>query len=212
MSQPLRLVVVDDHPMFRRGVVGLLQSVSDTVVVGEAATGEEAVALATALRPDVVLMDLNLPAMTGVEATREVLRASPDTAVLVLTMVDDDDTVVSALRAGARGYVLKGAGQEELLSAVHAVATRAAVFGEAIAARMLETLLDRRPPGPATVPGLSERESEVLRLMADGLDNARIARELGVSVKTVQNHVSRVLAKLQARDRVDAVLRFRGQR
>ncbi len=212
MSQPLRLVVVDDHPMFRRGVVDLLQSVGDTVVVGEAATGEEAVALATALRPDVVLMDLNLPTMTGVEATLQVLRASPDTAVLVLTMVDDDDTVLSALRAGARGYVLKGAGQEELLSAVRAVASRAAVFGEAVAARMLQTLLERRPSGPAAIPGLSERESEVLRLMADGLHNARIARELDLSVKTVQNHVSRVLAKIQARDRVDAVLRFRGER
>lgn len=212
MSEPLRLIVVDDHPMFRRGVVGLLQSVPDTVVVGEAGTGEEAVALATASRPDVVLMDLNLPAMSGVEATREVLRASPDTAVLVLTMVDDDDTVLSALRAGARGYVLKGAGQEELLSAVRAVANRAAVLGEAVAARVLETLLDQRPPGPAALPGLSERETEVLRLMADGLDNARIARQLSLSVKTVQNHVSRVLAKLQARDRVDAVLRFRGER
>ncbi len=212
MSQPLRLVVVDDHPMFRRGVVDLLQSVGDTVVVGEAATGEEAVALATALRPDVVLMDLNLPTMTGVEATLGVLRASSDTAVLVLTMVDDDDTVLSALRAGARGYVLKGAGQEELLSAVRAVPSRAAVFGEAVAARMLQTLLERRPSGPAAIPGLSERESEVLRLMADGLDNARIARELDLSVKTVQNHVSRVLAKIQARDRVDAVLRFRGER
>jgi DNA-binding NarL/FixJ family response regulator len=212
MNPPLRLIVVDDHPMFRRGVVGLLESVADTAVVGQAATGEEAIALATALRPDVVLMDLNLPGMTGVEATREVLRASPDTAVLVLTMVDDDDTVVAALRAGARGYVLKGAGQEELLSAVRAVASHAAVFGEAVAARMLETLLDRRACGPRTVPGLSERESQVLQLMADGLDNARIARELGLSVKTVQNHVSRVLAKLQARDRVDAVLRFREQR
>ena len=210
MSEPLRLVVVDDHPMFRRGVVGLLQSVDETVVVGEAATGEEAVALATSLCPDVVLMDLNLPAMTGVEATRAVVRASPDTAVLVLTMVDDDDTVLSALRAGARGYVLKGAGQEELLSAVRAVASRAAVFGEAVAARLLETLLDHPPAGPAAVPGLSDRESAVLRLMAEGLDNARIARELGLSVKTVQNHVSKVLAKVQARDRVDAVLRFRG--
>lgn len=212
MSEALRLIVVDDHPMFRRGVVGLLQSVPGTVVVGEAGTGEEAVALTTALRPDVVLMDLNLPGMSGVEATREVLRASPDTAVLVLTMVDDDDTVLSALRAGARGYVLKGAGQEELLSAVRAVASRAAVLGEAVAARVLETLLEQRPTGPAALPGLSEREAEVLRLMSDGLDNARIARQLGLSVKTVQNHVSRVLAKLQARDRVDAVLRFRGER
>lgn len=212
MTEPISVLVVDDHPMFRRGVRGLLESVGDTLVVGEASSGEEAVGLATEHQPDVVLMDLNLPAMTGVEATRQVLRASPDTAVLVLTMVDDDDTIVAALQAGARGYVLKGAGQEELLAAVRAVASGAAVFGGAVAPRMLDILRDTRPSGHAPVPGLSDRESEVLRLMADGLDNVRIARELGLSVKTVQNHVSRVLAKLQARDRVDAVLRFRGER
>ncbi len=212
MTEPIGVLIVDDHPMFRRGVRGLLESVADTIVVGEASSGEEAVGLATEHRPDVALMDLNLPGMTGVEATRKVLRASPDTAVLVLTMVDDDDTVLSALRAGARGYVLKGAGQEELLAAVRAVASGAAVLGRPVVPRLFDILLDTRRSGPANVPGLSDRESEVLRLMADGLDNARIARELGLSVKTVQNHVSRVLAKLQARDRVDAVLRFRGDR
>ncbi len=211
MSQPLRLVVVDDHPMFRRGVVGLLQSVGDTVVVGEAATGEEAVALATALRPDVVLMDLNLPAMTGVEATRDVLRVSPDTAVLVLTW--STTTTPSCPRCGQAR-----AARSSRVPVRRSCCPRCAPWpaarpsSGAVAARVLETLLDRRPSAPATVPGLSERESEVLRLMADGLDNAGIARELGLSVKTVQNHVSRVLAKLQARDRVDAVLRFRRER
>ena len=212
MSEPIGILLVDDHPMFRRGLRGLLESVPGTVVVAEAASGEDAVRLATEHRPDVVLMDLNLPGMTGVEATRLVLRASPDSAVLVITMVDDDDTVLSALRAGARGYVLKGAGQEELLAAVHAVRSGSAVFGRTLAPRVLEALREPARRGPAPVPGLSDREAEVLRLMAEGLDNARIARTLGLSVKTVQNHVSRVLAKLQARDRVEAVLRFRGDR
>lgn len=206
----IRVLVVDDHPLFRDGLTGLLATVPDVEVVGTAGDGPSAVRLARELTPDVVLMDLNLPGVGGLDATRRIVAAAPDSAVLVLTMVDDDDTVLSALRAGARGYVLKGAGQEELLSAVRAVASRAAVFGEEVAARLLETLLDRPPSGPAAVPGLSVRESAVLRLMAEGLDNARIARELGLSVKTVQNHVSRVLVKFQARDRVDAVLRFRG--
>ena len=198
--------------MFRRGLRGLLESVADTVVVGEAASGEEAVRLATEHQPDVVLMDLNLPGMSGVEATRLVLRASPDTAVLVITMVEDDDAIVSAVDAGARGYVLKGAGQEELLAAVRAVSSGAAVFGHALASRVLDNLRDAGRPRPPLVPGLSERESEVLRLMADGLDNAVIARHLGLTLKTVQNHVSRVLTKLNARNRVEVVLRFRGER
>ena len=217
MTDAISVLVVDDHPMFRRGVVGLLESVADTTVVGEAGSGEEAVALATRLRPRVVLMDLNLPGMTGVEATHRVVRASPETMVLVLTMVDDDATVVAALGAGARGYVLKGAGQEELLGAIRVAAGGAAVFGAAVAARLLHNLSSPSASTPASPPavvaaGLSDREAQVLRMMADGLDNARIARQLDLSVKTVQNHVSRVLAKLQARDRVEAVLRFRGER
>lgn len=211
MTTPLSVVVVDDHPMFRDGVRTLLASVPDVDVVGQAATGEEAVRVATEHRPDVVLMDLNLPGISGVEATARVLRASPGTAVLVLTMLDDDGSVVAAMRAGARGYVLKGAGQEELLAALRTVAEGGAVFSGAVASRVLASLVAPRPAAAPAVPGLTEREAEVLRLMADGLDNPRIAAELELSVKTVQNHVSRVLAKLQARDRVDAVLRYRAE-
>ena len=204
----LRVLVVDDHPMFRAGVTGLLDSVADTEVVGSAGDGEGAVREATLTRPDVILMDLDLPGITGLEAIRRIAKASPESAVLVLSMLDDDDSVLAAMRAGARGYVLKGAGQEELLAAIRAVAAGGAVFGAAVAGRMLATL-DR--PGPATpqFPELTDREAEVLSLMAEGRDNRSIAAELGVSAKTVANHVSHVLTKLQARDRVEAVLRAR---
>ncbi|MGY1915250.1 response regulator [Blastococcus sp. SYSU DS0973] len=212
MTARITVVVVDDHPMFRRGLRGLLESVEDTVVVGEAASGEEAVRLATEHRPDVLLMDLNLPGIPGVEATRRLVRASPQTAVLVITMVEDGDAIVSAMEAGARGYVLKGAGQEELLGAVRAVSSGSAVFGRTLASWVVAGLREGRHTGPARVPGLSERESEVLHLMTEGLDNAVIARRLGLSVKTVQNHVSRLLTKLDAGSRVEAVLRFRGER
>lgn len=204
---PLRVLVVDDHPLFRAGVAGLLDSVDDTEVVATAADGEAAVREATLCRPDVVLMDLNLPGTSGLEATRRIAKASPGSVVLVLSMLDDDESVLAAMRAGARGYVLKGAGQEELLAAIRSVAAGGAVFGAAVAGRMLAAL-DAPPPAPA-FPGLTEREAQVLSLMAEGRDNREIAAELQVSAKTVANHVSHILTKLQARDRVDAVLRAR---
>jgi DNA-binding NarL/FixJ family response regulator len=204
---PLRVLVVDDHPLFTAGVTALLSSVADTEVVATAADGEAAVREATLTRPDVVLMDLNLPGTSGLEATRRIAKASPQSVVLVLSMLDDDESVLAAMRAGARGYVLKGAGQEELLAAIRAVAAGGAVFGAAVAGRMLAAL-DAPPPAPA-FPGLTEREAQVLALMAEGRDNREIAAELQVSSKTVANHVSHVLTKLQARDRVDAVLRVR---
>ena len=204
---PLRVLVVDDHPLFTAGVSALLSSVEDTEVVATAADGESAVKEATLCRPDVVLMDLNLPGTSGLEATRRIRQASPESVVLVLSMLDDDESVLAAMRAGARGYVLKGAGQEELLAAIRAVAAGGAVFGAAVAGRMLAAL-DAPPPAPA-FPGLTEREAQVLALMAQGRDNREIAAELRVSAKTVANHVSHILTKLQARDRVDAVLRAR---
>ena len=204
----LRVLVVDDHPLFRDGVTALLNSVADTEVVGAAGDGDAAVREATLTRPDVILMDLNLPGTSGLEATRRIAKASPESAVLVLSMLDDDESVLAAMRAGARGYVLKGAGQEELLAAIRAVAAGGAVFGAAVAGRMLAAL-DRRGPATPQFPELTEREAEVLSLMAEGRDNRSIATELGVSTKTVANHVSHVLTKLQARDRVEAVLRAR---
>ena len=207
----VRVLVVDDHPLFRDGVVGLLAAVPDMETVGTAGSGAEAVREATLSRPDVVLMDLNLPDVSGVEATRRIAAACPGTAVLALTMLEDDASVLAAVRAGARGYLLKGAGQEELLAAVRTAAAGGAVFGGRVADQVRAALAGDSTPQPARHPGLTERESAVLRLLLDGRDSPAIARELKLSTKTVRNHVSNVLLKTGARDRVDLVLRMRSE-
>ncbi len=198
----ITVLVVDDHPLFRDGLVGLLDVIEDLDVVGVVGDGEAAVSRAVELRPDVVLMDLNLPITPGLEATRRIVAAVPGCAVLVLTMLDDQTSVLAAMKVGARGYVLKDAEQQEVLAAIRTVAAGGAVFGAGIADRI------RQGRGPHH--DLTGRESEVLAMIARGLSNTEIARELGLSLKTVQNHVAKVLTKLQVQDRTQAALRVRG--
>ena len=206
----ITVLVVDDHPLFRDGILAALSGDPDLHVVGEAETVADAVRLATSLTPDVVLMDLNLPDGTGIDATRAILTTAPTTRVLVMTMSADDDAVVGSMRAGARGYVVKGAGRADVLHAVRTVAAGGAVFSPAVADRLggffgsLGTL-----PGRTAFPELTEREREVLDLVARGYDNRRIARELVLSDKTVRNHVSNVMTKLDVTDRAAAVVRAR---
>ena len=206
----IRVLIADDHPIFRDGMRGLLESVPDTEVVGEASSGEEAIALAAALQPDVILMDLKMPGCNGIEATRRILATSPHIGVLVVTMFEDDDSVFAAMRAGARGYLLKGANQAETLRAIRAVGNGEAIFGPAIAQRLIGFFAAPAPAVPAQVfPDLTEREREVLALIAEGRGNQEIADQLFLSLKTVRNHVSNIFSKLQVADRAQAVIRAR---
>lgn len=197
----IRVLVVDDHPLFRNGLTSLFDTVEEIDVIGSVGDGQSAVRQALLHRPDVVLMDLNLPGIPGLEATRRILAQAPECAVLILTMLADEASVVASLRIGARGYLLKEAAQQEVLAAIRTVAAGGAYFGPKVAAR----LLDGDRPGDLTT-----RESQVLALIAEGRSNTEIARELGLSLKTVQNHVSHMLAKLQVQDRTQAALRMRG--
>jgi DNA-binding NarL/FixJ family response regulator len=207
-----RVAVVDDHPIFRDGLAALVDATPDLDLVGAVADGPEIVALVAARPVDVVLMDLSLPTMSGVEATARITSRSPAPAVLVVTMVDDDDTVVAALRAGARGYVLKGAPGEEIVAAVRAVAAGGAVFGAGVAGQVLALTGESRTSAAADDDDLTERERQVLALVAEGMSNAQIARRLDLSLKTVQNYVSRILDKLQVSDRTQAALKARDAR
>ena len=207
--KPIRVLIADDHPLFRDGMHGLLDSVEDTEVVGEAATGEEAIEFTAELRPDVILMDIKMPGINGIEATREVVSTNPTVGVLVVTMLEDDDSVFAAMRAGARGYLLKGAEQAEVLRAIRAVANGEAIFGPGIARRVMGLFSAEKPQAPQAFPELTEREQEILRLIAGGRGNAEISSDLFLSLKTVQNHVSNIFRKLQVADRAQAVIRAR---
>jgi DNA-binding NarL/FixJ family response regulator len=205
----IRILIADDHTLFRDGLRAVLSSVPDTEVVGEAATGDEAIAQAAELQPDVILMDIQMPGVNGIEATRRTLRASPHIGVIVVTMFEDDDSVFAAMRAGARGYVLKGADQDEMLRVIRAVARGEALFGPAIARRLMNYFAAPRPTAPEVFPELTDREREVLGLIARGNDNATIAQQLVISRKTVRNHVSNIFSKLQVADRAEAIIRAR---
>jgi DNA-binding NarL/FixJ family response regulator len=207
MSERIRVLIADDHPLFRGGLRSLLESVPDMEVVGEATSGDEAVELARSTRPDVVVMDLNMPGLGGIEATRRILEAVKDLHVLVMTMQEDDEAVFAALRAGALGYQLKGAVQTETLRAIRAVANGEAILGPAVAERLQRYLTAPPAAEPADAfPQLTEREIEVLQLLAERRSNAEIAAALFLSQKTVRNYVSAILDKLQVADRAEARL------
>jgi DNA-binding NarL/FixJ family response regulator len=207
----IRVMVADDHPVYRSGLIGVLTEDEHVEVVGQTADGEQTLLLALELRPDVVLMDLHMPGVNGVEATRRLTAEAPEVRVLVLTMFDDDGSVLAAMRGGAKGYLVKGASGERIVGAVRSVAEGEAVFGASVAGRVLEVIAaDRRGTRAGRpFPALTERECEVLDLIASGRSNAEIARRLVLSGKTVRNHVSNIFAKLQVADRAQAIVQAR---
>ena len=209
MSEPIGVLIADDHPLFRDGLAGLLRAAQDTELAGAATTGTEAVEMARQTQPDVVLMDLHMPGLNGIEATRRIVAGSPHIAVVALTMFDDDDSVLAALRAGARGYLLKGADHEQIRRAVHAAAAGQAILGAGLATRVLAFFAGDAPAAPAIFPQLTGREREVLELVAQGRSNTAIAARLHLSQKTIRNNVSNILVKLQVADRSQAIVRAR---
>ena len=209
-SDSIRILIADDHPIFREGLRALLASAPEVELAGEATTGDEAVSLAGSLQPDVIIMDIQMPGINGIEATRRIVRMSPHIGILMVTMFDDDPSVFSAMRAGARGYILKGANHAEMVRALRAVSNGEAIFSPNIAARMMEFFGSMKPAAaPQAFPELSEREREILGLIAQGHKNAEIADRLVISAKTVRNHVSNILSKLQVAGRAEAIVRAR---
>jgi len=209
MEERIRVLIADDHPLFRKGLRGLLESVTGIEVVGEATEGEEAIALSEHLQPDVILMDINMPGVNGIEATRRILHVSPSVGVLVLTMYEDDDSIFAAMRAGARGYLLKGVDQVEVLRAINAVNSGEAIFSPSIARRLIHYFSTLEKTISPVFPELTERERGVLALIAQGHTNAAIAEKLVLSPKTVRNHVSTIFSKLQVASRAEAIIRAR---
>jgi DNA-binding NarL/FixJ family response regulator len=205
----LTILIADDHPVFRKGLRALLASMPTTALVGEATTGEEAMQLAEKLQPDVILMDLQMPGGGGLPAIRQIVQTSPHIRILVVTMFEDDDSVFAAMRAGARGYVLKDMNDEEITRAILAVGHGEAIFSPAIAQRMMSFFSTRPALPPDIFPELTESERNVLRLMAQGANNEAIAQQLSLSSKTVRNYVSNIFSKLQVADRAQAIVKAR---
>jgi DNA-binding NarL/FixJ family response regulator len=205
----IRVLIVDDHPLFRKGMRSLLESLSGFVVLGEAASGQEAVQAALNLQPDILLMDLQMPGGSGLEAIRAITRESANVRILVVTLFEDDDSVFAALRAGARGYLLKDSDEDEMVRAIRAVANNEAIFSPAIANRMLGFFATRSALPKAIFPELTEREREILTIIAQGDTNNQIAEKLSLSQKTVSNYVSNIYNKLQVADRAQAIIKAR---
>ena len=205
----IRVLIVDDHTLFRAGLRALLNLFPDVRVVGEASTGEEAITKVEALQPDIILMDIQMPGVNGIDATRRIIGAYPKIGIIVLTMFEDDSSVFSAMRAGARGYILKEAGEEEVLRAIRAVASGEAIFGPAIARRLVQFFSRSNPASDPVFPELTEREREILDLIARGETNTEIAQRLVLSPHTVRNHISSIFSKLQVADRAEAIIRAR---
>jgi DNA-binding NarL/FixJ family response regulator len=211
---PIKVLIADDHVFYREGVRAFLGTSPDVEVAGEAGNGDEAIRMSAELQPDVILMDLKMPGMNGIEATRQIYETNPRSRVLVLTMFDDDDSVFAAMRAGARGYLLKDADKDEVVRAIVAVERGEAIFSPAIAQRMIRYFSSAPSGGgrqnqPQEFAGLTERELEILELIAQGHNNLVIANKLSLSIKTVQNYVSSILTKLQVADRAQAIVRAR---
>jgi DNA-binding NarL/FixJ family response regulator len=209
-NNTIQLLITDDSQAALTGLKALLKGVTDIQLAGEASGGREAIRLAEQIQPDVILMDLHMPDMNGIEATREIVQTSPHIAVLVLTMYDDDDSVFAAMQAGARGYLLKGASKKEMLRAIRDVASGAAIFSPSIARRMMSYFNQlRHQPAANAFPELTQREREVLVLMAQHHSNLEIAQSLSLSDKTVRNYTSNIFSKLQVADRAGAILKAR---
>ncbi|RIX46549.1 DNA-binding response regulator [Paenibacillus nanensis] len=205
--EKLRVLLADDHPLFREGVAAVLQGHEELEIVGEAESGDEVMRLAESLQPDLILMDISMPVVNGIEATRQITMTNPHIRILVLTMFDDDNSVFSAIRAGARGYLLKGSKPKDIIRALVAVADGEAIFSSGIASKMMyyfDTI--QHPPQKEMFPGLTARENEILEQLANGRTMADIALSFQLSLKTVRNHVSNILNKLQVVDRTQAIL------
>jgi DNA-binding NarL/FixJ family response regulator len=207
--EPIHVLIADDHTLFRSGLHALLNLFSDIQVVGEASSGEETITKAQALQPDIILMDIQMPGVNGIEATRRIIHASPNIGVIIVTMFEDDDSVFSAMRAGARGYILKEAGEEDVLRAIRAVAKGEAIFGAAIARRLVDFFSNPQRDSEPAFPELTEREREILDLIARGETNSAIVQRLVLSPHTVRNHISNIFSKLQVADRAEAIIRAR---